>query len=93
MKEFFFAMREIRPDEANDWTLGEILEDSDQLVGAIDKIRLRPTASRGREVWQTLRDPTAASSLPFPDNRRQMNPNSKSRIQKSEPFSGISDHH
>jgi hypothetical protein len=35
MKEFFFAMREIKPDEVDDQTLEEILEASDQLMGVI----------------------------------------------------------
>jgi hypothetical protein len=39
MKEFFFAMREIKPEEMDDQTLEEILEASDQLMGAIYKIR------------------------------------------------------
>jgi hypothetical protein len=39
MKEFFFAMRDIRPEEIDDPTLEEILEASDQLMGAIYKIR------------------------------------------------------
>jgi hypothetical protein len=41
MKEFFFAMREIRPEEVDDQTLEEILEASDQLMGVIHRIRLR----------------------------------------------------
>ncbi len=39
MKEFFFAMRDIRPEEIDDPTLEEILEASDQLMGAIYKTR------------------------------------------------------
>jgi hypothetical protein len=39
MKEFFFAMRDIRPEEIADPTLEEILEASDQLMGVIYKIR------------------------------------------------------
>jgi hypothetical protein len=41
MKEFFFAMREIKPEEVDDQTLEEILEASDQLMGVIYKIRLK----------------------------------------------------
>jgi hypothetical protein len=39
MKEFFFAMRDIKPEEIDDQTLEEILEASDQLMGVIYKIR------------------------------------------------------
>jgi hypothetical protein len=41
MKEFFFAMRDIRPEEVDDQTLEEILEASDQLMAVIYKIRLK----------------------------------------------------
>ena len=41
MKEFFFAMREIKPEEIDDRVLEEILEASDQLMGVINKIRLK----------------------------------------------------
>ena len=41
MKEFFYAMRDIRPEEIDDSTLEEILEASDQLMGVIHKIRLK----------------------------------------------------
>lgn len=41
MKEFFYAMRDIQPDEIDDPTLEEILEASDQLMGVIHKIRLK----------------------------------------------------
>ena len=41
MREFFFAMREIQPEEVDDQTLEEILEASDQLMGVIHKIRLK----------------------------------------------------
>src|SRR5262249_4888179 len=49
MKEFFFAMREIKPEEVDDQTLEEILEASDQLMGAIHKIRLRRKQQAERE--------------------------------------------
>jgi hypothetical protein len=41
MKEFFYAMRDIRPEEIDDSTLEEILEASDQLMGVIHKIQLK----------------------------------------------------
>jgi hypothetical protein len=41
MKEFFYAMRDIRPEEIDDSTLEEILEASDQLMGVIHKIRIK----------------------------------------------------
>lgn len=41
MKEFFYAMRDIQPEEIDDPTLEEILEASDQLMGVIHKIRLK----------------------------------------------------
>ncbi len=41
MKEFFFAMRDIRPEEIDDPTLEEILAASDQLMGVLYKIRLK----------------------------------------------------
>jgi hypothetical protein len=41
MKEFFFAMREIRPEEVDDQTLDEILEASDQLMAVIYKIQVK----------------------------------------------------
>src|SRR4030095_8177399 len=41
MKEFFYAMRDIRAEEIDDPTLEEILEASDQLMGVIHKIRLK----------------------------------------------------
>jgi hypothetical protein len=49
MKEFFFAMREIKPDEVDDQTLEEILEASDQLMGAIYKIRLKRKQQADKE--------------------------------------------
>src|SRR5262249_32307689 len=49
MKDFFFAMREIKPEEVDDQTLEEILEASDQLMGAIHKIRLRRKQQADRE--------------------------------------------
>lgn len=49
MKEFFFAMREIRPEEVDDATLEEILEASDRLMGVIHKIRLRRKTRADRE--------------------------------------------
>ncbi|MGH9852352.1 MAG: hypothetical protein ACREBD_21135 [Blastocatellia bacterium] len=49
MKEFFFAMREIRPEEVDDQTLGEILEASDQLMGVIYKIRIRRRQQADKE--------------------------------------------
>jgi hypothetical protein len=39
MKEFFFAMREIKPEEVDDPTLEEILEASDRLMTVIHRIR------------------------------------------------------
>jgi hypothetical protein len=41
MKEFFFAIRDIQPEEVDDLTLKEFLEAADQLMGVIYKIRLR----------------------------------------------------
>lgn len=41
MKEFFFAMRDIQPEEIDDPTLEEILAASDQLMGVLHKIRLK----------------------------------------------------
>jgi hypothetical protein len=41
MKEFFYAMRDIRPEEIDDSTIVEILEASDQLMEVIHKIRLK----------------------------------------------------
>jgi len=41
MKEFFFAMREIKPEEVDDQTLDEILEASDQLMAVIYKIQVK----------------------------------------------------
>ncbi len=49
MKEFFFAMRDIRPEEIDDQTLEEILEGSDQLMGVIYKIRLKRKQQAERE--------------------------------------------
>jgi hypothetical protein len=49
MKEFFFAVREIRPDEVDDQTLEEILEASDQLMGVIYKIRLKRKQQADKE--------------------------------------------
>jgi hypothetical protein len=39
MMEFFFVMWEIKPEETDYQTLGEILKASDQLMGVIYKIR------------------------------------------------------
>jgi hypothetical protein len=41
MKEFFFVMWEIKPEEVDDQTLGEILEASDKLMGVIYNIQLK----------------------------------------------------
>ena len=41
MKEFFFALREIRPEEIDDESLDEILSASDQLLIVIHKLHLR----------------------------------------------------
>ena len=41
MKKFFYAMRDIQPEEIDDPTLEEILAFSDQLMGVIHKIRLK----------------------------------------------------
>jgi len=49
MKEFFFAMREIKPEEVDDQTLEEILEASDQLMGVIYKIRLKRKQQADKE--------------------------------------------
>jgi hypothetical protein len=49
MKEFFFAMREIKPEEIDDSTLEEILEASDQLMGVIHKIRLKRKQQADKE--------------------------------------------
>jgi hypothetical protein len=49
MKEFFFAMREIKPDEVDDQTLEEILEASDQLMEVIYKIRLKRKQQADKE--------------------------------------------
>jgi hypothetical protein len=49
MKEFFFAMREIKPDEVDDQTLEEILEASDQLMEMIHKIRLKRKQQADKE--------------------------------------------
>jgi len=49
MKECFFAMRDIRPEEIDDPTLVEILKASDQLMAVIYKIqsRRKPQAATG----------------------------------------------
>jgi hypothetical protein len=39
MKEFFFALREIRPEDVDDASLGEILEACDQLMSLIQRLR------------------------------------------------------
>ena len=49
MKEFFFAMREIKPEEVDDQTLQEILEASDQLMEVIYKIRLKRKQQADKE--------------------------------------------
>jgi signal transduction histidine kinase len=49
MKEFFYAMRDIRPEEIDDSTLEEILEASDQLMGVIYKIRLKRKQQSDKE--------------------------------------------
>ena len=49
MKEFFYAMRDIRPEEIDDSTLEEILEASDQLMGVIHKIRLKRKQQSDKE--------------------------------------------
>jgi glycerophosphoryl diester phosphodiesterase len=49
MKEFFFAMREIKPEEVDDQTLEEILAASDQLMGVIYKIRIKRKQQADRE--------------------------------------------
>jgi hypothetical protein len=49
MKEFFYAMRDIQPEEIDDPTLEEILEASDQLMGVIYKIRLKRKQQANKE--------------------------------------------
>lgn len=49
MKEFFFAMRDIQPEEVDDQTLEEILEASDRLMTVIHRIRLRRKQRAERE--------------------------------------------
>jgi hypothetical protein len=49
MKEFFYAMRDIRPEEIDDSTLEEILEASDQLMGVFHKIRLKRKQQSDKE--------------------------------------------
>jgi hypothetical protein len=49
MKEFFYAMRDIRPEEIDDSTLEEILEASDQLMRVIHKIRLKRKQQSDKE--------------------------------------------
>jgi hypothetical protein len=49
IKEFFFAMREIKPKEVDDQMLGEILEASDRLMAVIYRIRLRRKQKAERE--------------------------------------------
>jgi hypothetical protein len=49
MKEFFFAMREIKPEEIDDPTLEEILEASDRLMTVIHRIRLKRKQRAERE--------------------------------------------
>jgi hypothetical protein len=49
MKEFFYAMRDIQPEEIDDPTLEEILEASDQLMGVIHKIRLKRKQQANKE--------------------------------------------
>jgi hypothetical protein len=49
MKGFFYAMRDIRPEEIDDSTLEEILEASDQLMGVIHKIRLKRKQQADKE--------------------------------------------
>jgi hypothetical protein len=41
MKEFFFALRDIRPEDVDDASLGEILAASDQLMTVIQRLRSR----------------------------------------------------
>jgi hypothetical protein len=49
IKEFFFAMREIKLKEVDDQMLGEILEASDRLMAVIYRIRLRRKQKAERE--------------------------------------------
>lgn len=49
MRGFFYAMRDIRPEEIDDPTLEEILEASDQLMGVIHKIRLKRKQQSDKE--------------------------------------------
>lgn len=49
MKEFFYAMRDIQPEEIDNPTLEEILEASDQLMGVIHKIRLKRKQQANKE--------------------------------------------
>jgi hypothetical protein len=61
MKEFFFAMREIKPDEVDDQTLEEILEASDQLMGVLYKIRLKRMRFPGQRERRFRRNVNAHS--------------------------------
>jgi len=55
MKDFFFALREIRPEEIDDESLDEILESSDQLMSVIHKLHLRrKQKARAQEVKKTF---------------------------------------
>jgi hypothetical protein len=49
MKEFFFAIRDIQPEEVDDPTLKEFLEAADQLMAVIYKIRLRRKQQADKE--------------------------------------------